>query len=140
MRSEGYCSRSCLSIKPHLTYGASVRPENAVTYSAGNEGQKFVGFSLKPLRCRDPALPPLYGHTYTRPFFLRKARMRIIVWAYYSLFCPALCFSSAAAARLFAFATSCPAQPVYLLMLPVCEKLARIHRQWARVPSNSIAT
>ena len=38
-------------IKSHLTYGASVRPENAVTYSAGNEGHKFVGFSLKMLRC-----------------------------------------------------------------------------------------
>ena len=49
----------CVSVKSHLTSGASVRPENAVTYSAGNEGQKFVGFSLKPLRCRDPALPPL---------------------------------------------------------------------------------
>ena len=48
MRSEGYCSRSvcvsvCLSVKSHLTYGASVRPENAVTYSAGNEGQKIRG-------------------------------------------------------------------------------------------------
>ena len=57
----------------------------------------------------------------------------------------ALCFSrpnptprTSAATRLFAFATSCPAQqgkamcsPVYLLMLPVCEKLALltgIHR------------
>ena len=28
----------CVSVKSHLTYGASVRPENAVTYSAGNEG------------------------------------------------------------------------------------------------------
>ena len=42
--------------------------------------KKFVGFSLKPLRCRDPALPPLYGHAYSPPFFLRKARMRIIVF------------------------------------------------------------
>ena len=33
----------CLSVKSHLTYGASVRPENAVTYSAGNEGQKICG-------------------------------------------------------------------------------------------------
>ena len=41
----------------------------------------FVGFSLKPLRCRDPALPPLCGRAYSRPFFLLKARMRIIVWA-----------------------------------------------------------
>ena len=33
----------CLSVKLHLTYGASVRPENAVTYSAANEGQKICG-------------------------------------------------------------------------------------------------
>ena len=32
-----------MSVKSHLTYGASVRPENAVTYSAGNEGQKICG-------------------------------------------------------------------------------------------------
>ena len=42
--------------------------------------KKFVGFSMKLLRCRDPSLPPLYGHAYSRPFFLRKARMRIIVF------------------------------------------------------------
>ena len=33
----------CVSVKSHLTYGASVRPENAVTYSAGNEGQNICG-------------------------------------------------------------------------------------------------
>ena len=33
----------CVSVKSHLTYGASVRPENAVTYSAGNEGEKICG-------------------------------------------------------------------------------------------------
>ena len=33
----------CVSVKSHLTYGASVPPENAVTYSAGNEGQKICG-------------------------------------------------------------------------------------------------
>ena len=38
--------------------------------------KKKVGFSLKPLRCRDPALPPLYGHAYSRPFF-SCTRMRI---------------------------------------------------------------
>ena len=39
----------CLSVKSHLTYGASVRP---VTYSAGNEGQNFcVVFSeIAPLQ------------------------------------------------------------------------------------------
>ena len=33
----------CVSVKSHLTYGASIRPENAVTYSAGNGGQKLCG-------------------------------------------------------------------------------------------------
>ena len=37
------CLCVCLSVKSHLTYGASVRPENAVTYSAGNKGQKICG-------------------------------------------------------------------------------------------------
>ena len=47
MRSEGYstwvCMSVCLSVKSHLTYGASVRPENVVTYSAGNEGKNVCG-------------------------------------------------------------------------------------------------
>ena len=47
MRSEGYSSWACLSVcvsvKSHPTYGASVRPENAVTFSAVNEGQKICG-------------------------------------------------------------------------------------------------
>ena len=34
----------CLSVSQHLTSGASVRPENAVTYSTGDEGQKICGF------------------------------------------------------------------------------------------------
>ena len=37
------CVSVCVSVKSHLTYGASVRPENAVTYSAGNEGQNICG-------------------------------------------------------------------------------------------------
>ena len=42
------------------------------------EVKKFVGFSLKPLRCGDPAL--LHWKPYVRSaIFLRKARMRIIV-------------------------------------------------------------
>ena len=39
----------------HLTSGASVRPENSVTYSTGNEGQEICGdFS---------ETAPLQGHT-----------------------------------------------------------------------------
>ena len=33
----------CLCVKSHLTSGASVRPENTVTYSAGNGGRKICG-------------------------------------------------------------------------------------------------
>ena len=68
MRSEGYCGWFvcvcvcvCVSVKRHLTSGASVRPEIDIAYSAGNEGQKFVGFSLKMLRCKARAVPALYG-------------------------------------------------------------------------------
>ena len=43
MRSEDYSSWVCLSVKSHLTYGASVGPENAVMYSAGNKGKKICG-------------------------------------------------------------------------------------------------
>ena len=39
----GLCVCVCLSVKSHFTYGASVCPENAVTYSAGKEGQKICG-------------------------------------------------------------------------------------------------
>ena len=37
------CVSVCLSVKSHLTSGASVRSENTVTYSAGNGGQKICG-------------------------------------------------------------------------------------------------
>ena len=42
----------CLSVKSNLTSGASVRPENSVTYSVGNGVKKIVGVSLKPLRSK----------------------------------------------------------------------------------------
>ena len=37
------CLSVCVSVKSHLTNGASVRSENVATYSAGNEGQKICG-------------------------------------------------------------------------------------------------
>ena len=37
------CLSVCLSVSQHLTSGASVRLENAVTYSTGDEGQKICG-------------------------------------------------------------------------------------------------
>ena len=56
MRSKGYSSwvylSVCLSVKPHLTSGASLHPEINVTYATGNEGKKIrVVFSkTAPLR------------------------------------------------------------------------------------------
>ena len=52
----------CLSVKSDFSSGASVRPENAVTHSVGNEGKKFVGSSLKLLCFRTMALLALYGY------------------------------------------------------------------------------
>ena len=41
-----------MSVKSNLTSGASVRPENTVTYSAGNGGQKICGvfFETAPFK------------------------------------------------------------------------------------------
>ena len=63
------CVSVCVSVKPHLTSGASVCTENTVTYSAGNRGKKIVGFSLKLLCCKDTPLPALYGYLCSRPFW-----------------------------------------------------------------------
>ena len=71
----------CVSVKSHLTSGASVRPENAVTYSAGNECQNICGVFSETAPLQRSSTPSVDGHTYSRPFFLRKAaRMRIIVF------------------------------------------------------------
>ena len=76
MRSEGYCSWVCVSVCLLSHISPMERLFVLKTLSRTQRATKvktFVGFSLKPLRCRDPALPPLCGRTYSRPFFLRKA-------------------------------------------------------------------
>ena len=51
----------CLFVTSHLTLEASLRPENAVTYSAGDEGQNICGvFSATAPLPR--SLPPLDGY------------------------------------------------------------------------------
>ena len=84
MRSEGYCSWVsvclcvCVSVRSHLTYGASVS-ENAVTYSAGNEGQKICGvFSENAPLLRSSGVAVVF-HTFMWPFFFiaKVVRMRI---------------------------------------------------------------
>ena len=64
----------CVSIKSHLTYGASVRPENVVTYSVSNEGQNICSDNAPLLRSS--------GVVVLRwPFFFiaKVLRMRITV-------------------------------------------------------------
>ena len=49
----------CLSVTQHLTSPVFFRLTNDTTYLTGNEGRKFVRFSLKILRCKARALPAL---------------------------------------------------------------------------------
>ena len=66
----------CLSVR--YTSGASFRPENDVTYLAGNEGQNICGVFSETAPLQRSSIPSNDGNTYRRPFFVRKARMRII--------------------------------------------------------------
>ena len=93
MRSEGYCSCLCVcvcvSVNRHLTSGASVRPENAVTYSAGNEGQKICGVysETAPLPtsstpsvvrpCLLSAIFLVYAHAYFSCLYAHDTQPRV---------------------------------------------------------------
>ena len=51
------CVCVCVSVKSHLTSGTSVRSENTVTNSVGDEGRKFCGVDTAPLpRSSAPSL------------------------------------------------------------------------------------
>ena len=71
---EGYCSWDCLSlcvcvsVKSHIASGASVRPENTLTYSADNEGQKICGVFSESSPLQRSSTPSLESPTYSRPF------------------------------------------------------------------------
>ena len=74
----------CVCLCVCLTYGASVRPENAVTYSAGNEGQKICGvFSENAPLLRSSGVAVVF-HTFRWPFFFitKAVRMRIGIHSY----------------------------------------------------------
>ena len=71
MRSEGYgscrvCASVCLSIKSHLTSGASVHRENA-TYSAGNKGKKICGIFSENVSLLKSSAPSLDGGSFIFP-------------------------------------------------------------------------
>ena len=55
----------CLSVKSHLTSGASFRPENAVTHSACDEGQTICGIFSETAQLPRSSAPSL-GWPYIR--------------------------------------------------------------------------
>ena len=66
------CVSVCLSFKSKLTSGASVRPENTVTYSVGNGGQKICRVFSETAPLQRSSTAPLNDRTYGRPFFCGK--------------------------------------------------------------------
>ena len=81
MRSEGYGSRRvrlsvcvcvCVSVKSHLTFGASVRPENAVTYSVSNKGQNICGVFSDTASFQSYGTCCIVRPPCSRPFFSRR--------------------------------------------------------------------
>ena len=66
----------CLSVKSHLTSGASVRSENTVTYSAGNKGQKNCGVFSETAPLQRSSTAPLKAYVRSA-IFLRKARIAL---------------------------------------------------------------
>ena len=72
------CLSVCLSVSQHLTSGASVRLENAVTYSTGDEGQKICGVFSETAPLQRSSTPSVVRLMRSRPFLsLRKMRMRM---------------------------------------------------------------
>ena len=63
----------CVSVKSHLTSGASVHPENTVTYSASNEGQNICGVYSETAPLPRSSTPSVESHSYHRPFFADSA-------------------------------------------------------------------
>ena len=66
----------CVAVKSYLTSGASVRPENTVTYSACNGGQKNCGFFSETTLLHRSSATSVEGHSKV----LWKAHMRNIVF------------------------------------------------------------
>ena len=83
MHSEGYCSWVvCLSVCVYVSQHHM--SEHLFIFKTLSHTQRatkikiFVGFSLKPHRCRDPALPAWHGYLQSAIFTLQKMHMRII--------------------------------------------------------------
>ena len=70
----GLCVCVCLSVKSHLTSGASVRPENPVTYSVGYGGQNICGVFSETARLQRSSTPPLKAIRTVGHFPVESAR------------------------------------------------------------------
>ena len=70
----------CLCVRSHLTYGASVRPENAITYSAGNEGQNICGVFSETAPLQTPSVVRPYVQSAIFPAESTHAHYSITWW------------------------------------------------------------
>ena len=66
------CVCVCLSVKSHLTSGASVHPENTVVYSVGNGGPKICVVFSETAPLQRSSTPSVEDHTYSQPFSCGK--------------------------------------------------------------------
>ena len=62
----------CVSVCLLLTSGASVRPENSVTYSTDNESQNICGVFPETAPLQRSSIPSIESHTYRHPFSYGK--------------------------------------------------------------------
>ena len=80
MRSEGYCSWVCLCVCLLSHISPLERLFVLKTLSRTQRAtkvKKFVGVFSETAPLQRSSTPSVDGHTYSRPFFLRKARMRM---------------------------------------------------------------
>ena len=60
--------QSVCMCQSNLASGASIRPENIVTYSAGNRGQTICGFFSETAPLQRSSTPSVEGHMYSQTF------------------------------------------------------------------------
>ena len=72
----------CVSVKSHLTSGASVHPENTVTYSAGNGGQNNCGVFSETTPLQRSSTVPLKACVWSAIFCGKRAHERAIARAF----------------------------------------------------------
>ena len=75
------CLSVCVSVSQHLTSGVSLRLENAVTHSAGSEGQNDQGNFPETARLQTSSISRIVRLSFVGDFSLcGKTRMRIYIY------------------------------------------------------------